>query len=214
MRRVVGGWGSNGPSRRRARGAPRRAQLRRWICTCTSDPQPRQCRVVRARGGAAGSARSGPPRLSGAPCGRLRRCEPWCLLTPRTCIAEACRRTTTPKSAVAVPVWVGERAAGRAGEARRRYIISGPLSVCPTRAGVAAGAAMRLPHRRGGAPPGTICGWVRSGSARGDQGAERGRVEIAGVRRPFGAAHDSRPRCGRMAAIPGVPRRRPLAWRW
>ena len=33
-----------------------------------------------------------------------------------THFSEACRRTTAPWSAVAVPVWVGECAAGRAGE--------------------------------------------------------------------------------------------------
>ena len=193
MRRVVGGWGSNEPSRRRARGAPRRAQSRRWICTCTSDPQPCQCRVVRARGGAAGSARSGPPRLSGAPCGRLRRCEPWCLLTPRTFRRLVAAQQHRGRLWLSLCGWVSALRA-EPGKARRRDIISEPLSVCPTRAGVAADAAMRLPHRRGGDPSGTIGGWVRSGSSRGDQGAERGRVEIASVRRPFVAAHDSRPR--------------------
>ena len=130
MLRVVGGWGQTDPNRRRARGAPRRAQLRRWICTCTSDPQPRQCRVVRARGGAAGSARSGPPRLSGAPCGRLRRCEPWCLLTPRTCFAGAFRRKTAPECRLSLSPcgWVSALRA-KPGRPRRRCVISGPSSV-------------------------------------------------------------------------------------
>ena len=107
----------------------------------------------------------------------------------------------------------GGRAGGRAhvprterGGARGDGLIREPVS-CPTHTSVAADATMRLLRHRGGAPPGTIGGWVPSVSARGERDAERRHVEIAGVRRPLGAAHDSRPRRVRFAAIPGVPRR-------
>ena len=75
---------------------------------------------------------------------------------------------------------------------RRTDYLAGRF-LCLTHAGMAVDSVVRMPRHHGSASTGTIGGWARSGSARGDQGAERGCAEIG-----VSAARSERP----MTAAP------------